>query len=158
MVNTQRSHLGLFPSAGATQTWKPTSPWQANLRPSKALNSTGSCRLGLPQICGEIQIQFCAVLLSAIHETWDVTFINGIRALTAPALWAGGRSRFLAWGHFVSEEAATDVGKEEVYLSDLAHVRINCDLTLGGDARGKFSICRWPKDKSGSVAYSVVEC
>lgn len=85
MVKTQCSHLGLFPSAGATQTWKPTSPWQANLRPSKALNGTGSRRLGLPQICGEIQIQFCAVLLSATHETWDVTFINGIRALTAPA-------------------------------------------------------------------------
>lgn len=37
----------------------------------------------------------------------------------------------------MSEEAATDVGKEEVYLFDLARDRITCDLTSGGDARGK---------------------
>lgn len=100
-------------------------------RPSKVRNNTGLHRLGLPQISREIQIQFYAVLLSAIHETWDVTFINGIRAQTALVHRAGERSRFLAEGHFVSEEAVTDVEKKGSLSSDLAHDRINCNLMRG---------------------------
>lgn len=121
-------------SLHATPTWKPTSLWQGkknSQRPSKVRNNTGLHRFGLSQISGEIQIQFYAVLLSAIHETWDVTFINGIRAQTALVHRVGERSRFLAEGHFVSEEAVTDVEKKGSLSSDLAHDRIKCDLMRG---------------------------
>lgn len=40
----------------------------------------------------------------------------------------------------MSEEAATDVEKEEVYLSDFAKDRMNCNLTLGGNTKRKVYI------------------
>lgn len=41
---------------------------------------------GLPQTPCEIQIQFDAVLLETIHETWDVTFIIHTETLTTELL------------------------------------------------------------------------